>query len=149
MRRLDSWPVGLDEPASTYPWDQILDGTIWELNAGEDFKIKAESMRTAAQDKARRRGGRVRTALINNKRTLLVQYIPPGKPEAEDTGWEDSVQQQAVARPTRAERDREEGRAIRTWARAHGWPDLPDLGRLPGEILAAYEQAHTDNGGSN
>ncbi|MGW1281967.1 Lsr2 family DNA-binding protein [Streptomyces tsukubensis] len=31
---------------------------------------------------------------------------------------------------------------IRTWARAHGY-DVPDRGRIPVDILQAYEQAHS------
>ena len=29
--------------------------------------------------------------------------------------------------------------AIRSWARANGWPDLGDRGRIPREVLEAYE----------
>lgn len=31
---------------------------------------------------------------------------------------------------------------IRVWARAHGWPDLGDRGRVPAEAIAAYEAAN-------
>ncbi|MFI8237618.1 Lsr2 family protein [Streptomyces sp. NPDC085866] len=30
---------------------------------------------------------------------------------------------------------------VRTWARENGWPDLSDRGRVPGEVLNAYDQA--------
>ncbi|MGV9815798.1 histone-like nucleoid-structuring protein Lsr2 [Streptomyces cellulosae] len=30
---------------------------------------------------------------------------------------------------------------VRAWARANGWPDLSDRGRVPAEILKAYDAA--------
>lgn len=29
--------------------------------------------------------------------------------------------------------------AMREWARANGWPDLPERGRIPAEVVQAYE----------
>lgn len=31
--------------------------------------------------------------------------------------------------------------AVRAWARGNGWPDLGDRGRVPDEILKAYDAA--------
>lgn len=33
-------------------------------------------------------------------------------------------------------------RDVREWARANGWPDLGDRGRVPGEVQQAYDAAH-------
>ncbi|GGO90908.1 Lsr2 family protein [Nocardioides phosphati] len=33
-------------------------------------------------------------------------------------------------------------RDVRDWARANGWPDLGDRGRVPGEVQQAYDAAH-------
>jgi hypothetical protein len=38
--------------------------------------------------------------------------------------------------------DRERLRAIREWARANGYPDLGNRGRVPQNIVAEYEAAH-------
>ncbi len=31
---------------------------------------------------------------------------------------------------------------VRAWARANGWPDIRDRGRVAAEILEAYDRAH-------
>jgi hypothetical protein len=55
-----------------------------------------------------------------------------------------------VRRGTRASRpsgrpaaDREQTKAIREWARDNGY-DLAERGRIPGSVIAAYEQAQAD-----
>jgi hypothetical protein len=41
---------------------------------------------------------------------------------------------------------REQLAAIRDWARRNGWPELSDKGRVPAEVLAAFETQPTGNG---
>jgi hypothetical protein len=41
--------------------------------------------------------------------------------------------------------NREQTRAIRDWARQNGY-ELSDRGRIPGNVLEAFEQAHATNG---
>ena len=41
-----------------------------------------------------------------------------------------------------AGRDASQSKAIRQWARANGWPDLGDRGRIPAEVEQAYRTAH-------
>lgn len=45
-------------------------------------------------------------------------------------------------RGTSAASHREELAAIRTWARANGWPDLGERGRIPQDVQDAYHAAH-------
>ena len=59
---------------SALSWDKWLDGRIWQLTAGEDFKIKIVSLRSVAAIKARKKGGRVRTNVRGN--TVVLQFIP-------------------------------------------------------------------------
>jgi hypothetical protein len=41
--------------------------------------------------------------------------------------------------------DREQTRAIRNWARKNGF-DLSDRGRIPGNVIEAFETAHASSG---
>lgn len=36
-----------------------------------------------------------------------------------------------------------DSRHVRAWARAHGWPNLGQRGRIPLDAITAYAQAHT------
>jgi hypothetical protein len=64
-RKVDEFP---EVPSQArYPWDEWLDGGVWELIAGEDFKGKPESLRSVADVQARKRGGRVQARLIRSR----------------------------------------------------------------------------------
>lgn len=54
-----------------YPWDKWLDGQIWELSRGDDFKIGAEQMRRNVYGAAWSRGLRVRTT--RDQGNLILQ----------------------------------------------------------------------------
>jgi hypothetical protein len=53
----------------------------------------------------------------------------------------------APVAPARTATDREQTKAIRDWARQNGF-DLGDRGRIPGNILEAFEATHATNGGT-
>ncbi len=130
-RQLDEFPEHLHyrpQNTSRFPWDEWLDGSVWELLAGEDYTVKTRSFRSNAQSVARKRQGRLRSALLPEGKGLVIQYIP----EAPAAGEASSSTSPA---------DRELNRAIRTWARANGWPNMADFGRLPAEVVQAYERA--------
>jgi hypothetical protein len=63
---------------SRYPWDQWLDGQIWQLAAGEDFTSKPETFRQNAAGQAQRRGGAVRSRLLEDgdRQVVVVQFQP-------------------------------------------------------------------------
>lgn len=93
-----------------------LDGVSYEIDLTED---NAESLRKTFEDvitAGRRVGGRV-------KRGSAATAKRPA--------------------PTAA--DREKTRSIRDWARHHGF-DLADRGRIPADVIAAYDQAHIGKG---
>ena len=54
-----------------YPWDSWLDGQIWQLAHGDDFKIGIEQMRKNVYNAAWSRGIRARTSI--SKGNLFVQ----------------------------------------------------------------------------
>jgi hypothetical protein len=51
---------------NVYPWDEWLDGGVWELVPGEDFKGKPATFRASAVAQAARRDGKVRTQKIRS-----------------------------------------------------------------------------------
>ena len=52
-RRLENFPAAT---GARYPWDEWLDGSVWQLIRGEDFTAKASTFRTNAQLQAKKRG---------------------------------------------------------------------------------------------
>lgn len=82
-KKLDAFPTGLEpERPTLYPWKEWLDGSVWELHQGTDFKINADSMRTQARVQAAKMGGHVKAQIFDAKRGLILQFVPgpgPGK----------------------------------------------------------------------
>lgn len=77
-RRVEQFP---DLPTkSRYPWGEWMDGSVWELVPGEDFKGKPATFRSVALGQAKKRGGKVRTSLLRGTEgqpdRLYVQFIP-------------------------------------------------------------------------
>ena len=72
-RKLKSFPAR--QRRTKYPWDQWLDGSVWELRKGSDYDIDTLSLRALAGKAAKRAGTRVRTKLIRNNRgeSLVIQ----------------------------------------------------------------------------
>lgn len=59
--------------------------------------------------------------------------------------WRDSEprpRSRASRKDKRSTSKRKDQSAIRTWARANGWPDLADRGRMPVAVAEAYAKAH-------
>lgn len=76
-RKLDQFPLS---KAAKYPWDEYMDGNVWELTRGEDFDCSVTSMQGAARTQANRRRGtvRMRTRHSNDGRELVVlQFVRP------------------------------------------------------------------------
>lgn len=72
-RKLESFPSAA---LARYPWDEWLDGSVWELVRGEDFQSKMATFRANAQLQAKRRGGRVRTKLVDaaGREAVAIQF---------------------------------------------------------------------------
>lgn len=63
---------------SRYNWDEMLDGSAWELIAGQDYRGKATTFATNARNQANKRGGRVRLRHFRHEtpERLVVQFLP-------------------------------------------------------------------------
>lgn len=71
-----------------YPYAEWLDGQIWQLVEGEDYKSKSTSMLTNIRQAAQKRDLKVRTRFVDGG--IVVQAY---KPEADEP-------EQAKPRPT-------------------------------------------------
>ena len=74
MRRLNSFPAA---STSRYPWNELLDGSTWELVHGDDFTAKPTTFVANARAQAKRRGGTLRTRLFatDDRTTVVIQYV--------------------------------------------------------------------------
>ena len=64
-QRVETFP---DLPTqSRYPWDEWLDGSVWELVHGEDFDAQPSTFRSVAVAQGKKRRGRVRTRLVRGE----------------------------------------------------------------------------------
>lgn len=124
-KRLDDFPEELrTRTGGSYPWDEWLDGSVWQLVQGEDYIAKTKSFASNAMAQARKRGGRLRTATMKDEAGMVIQYLPP------------ALGHRAPAKNPPAP-------LVRVWAKANGWPDLPDKGTLPAEVVSAYRAANS------
>jgi hypothetical protein len=75
-RVLDNFPALKGQ--TRYPWDEWLDGRVWALTVGEDFNAKVNTLKANAQLQAKKRGGRIRTRLLEDgdKQTLVIEFRP-------------------------------------------------------------------------
>jgi len=74
--KLESFPSAPGQ--GQYDWDQLLDGSPWQLLAGADFHGKSTTFASNARLQAGRRGGRVRVRHFREEdpERLVVQFIP-------------------------------------------------------------------------
>jgi hypothetical protein len=72
-RQLDSFPT---PPTRRYPWEEWLDGHVWELRRGEDFSAKPATVISNARSQAKRRGGIIRTRLGGElgREAIVLQF---------------------------------------------------------------------------
>lgn len=62
-----------------YPWNDWLDGRIWRLTQGKDFRTSISNLVCAAYPAARKRGGRVRTDRKHDPGCIILQFYVPRK----------------------------------------------------------------------
>jgi hypothetical protein len=74
--KLDQFP---SQPGRTsYDWDLLLDGSPWQLVAGQDFNGKANTFAVNARYQATKRGGKTRIRHFRNEtpERLVIQFLP-------------------------------------------------------------------------
>lgn len=74
--RLDDFPAPTGR--TEYDWSTLLDGSPWQLIAGEDFNGKATTFATNARHQATKRGGkaRIRHYRHESPERLVLQFTP-------------------------------------------------------------------------
>lgn len=94
-----------------------LDGVTYEIDLREENANKLRDSLAEFVESARRVGGRV-------KRGAAPAAAPPRAVDA---------------------RSKEQTKAIREWAKKNGY-ELADRGRIPANVIAAFEEAHAKKG---
>jgi hypothetical protein len=84
-KRVDNFPELPSQ--SRYPWDEWLDGSVWELIPGQDFSGKPANFRSVATGQAKKRNGKVKTRLLRadgpeQTDRLYVQFEQNGRRRA-------------------------------------------------------------------
>ena len=74
MEKLDAFPSLPSR--SQYPWDQLMDGSVWKLMRGADFGGKPTTFIASARGQAKRRGGTLKTRTVEDG--VVVQFF--GRP---------------------------------------------------------------------
>ena len=72
-RKLDSFPAAT---GSRYPWDEWLDGGVWELVRETDYASKTATFRANVQIQAKKRGGRARSkaVVVDGREAVIIQF---------------------------------------------------------------------------
>lgn len=60
---------------SQYPWETWFDGKIRQLEGGDDFTCKLSSFRSTVAKEAKARKVKIRTAIVNGGKDLVVAKI--------------------------------------------------------------------------
>jgi hypothetical protein len=75
-RKLDQFP-GLS--TRRYPWEDWLNGDVWQLFEGEDFNSKTRTIVQSARTRAKRMDGTLRTRLLqedSGRESVVIQFVP-------------------------------------------------------------------------
>jgi hypothetical protein len=74
-RKLDVFPAP-PQAQSRYPWSEFFDGGVWQLIQGEDYDSKTKTFVVNARAQAKRRGGTLKTRLIeqDGRESVVMQF---------------------------------------------------------------------------
>lgn len=75
-KELSEFPQTRGRAVGQYPYDEWFNGKIWQLENGEDFTaVKTANFRGSLLEVARKRGLKIRTAIVNDGKSLVIQKI--------------------------------------------------------------------------
>jgi hypothetical protein len=78
-RKLEAFP-GLS--TRRYPWEEWLNGDVWQLFPDEDFTSKTRTIVAAARSRAKKMNGTVRTRLLQSddgRESVVLQFVTPSR----------------------------------------------------------------------
>jgi len=83
-RRLDEFPGDRRRPLGKYPWQDWTDGSVWEIQRGDDYAVATENMRVNLHMKADALSTKVRTRKFqrDGDEGLVFQFLPSQEKEA-------------------------------------------------------------------
>jgi hypothetical protein len=91
-----------------YPYDEWLDGQIRELEVGEDYKARPQSVVASIRTTAERRGMKLRSRFVHddNKEVvgIVIQAFEPNDIPAQENGHKEETQ--TLPKSTRRPRTR-------------------------------------------
>lgn len=61
--------------ATTHPWGEWTDGSVWKIKQGEDFAGKVEPMRVRLYSKARELGKKLEIVVDRDAATITFQMV--------------------------------------------------------------------------
>ena len=74
MKNLDTFAFdSVSNARGTYDWATLLDGKIWQVEAGVDYKVRTNNFLIQAKGAAKRRGGVVKYARVPTG--LVLQFF--------------------------------------------------------------------------
>jgi hypothetical protein len=73
-RKLEEFPTAASR---RYPWDEWLNGDVWQLDRGDDYSAKTTTVMSNARARARQMGGvvRTRTVTADGRESIIVQFL--------------------------------------------------------------------------
>lgn len=89
-QRLGAFEFQSAKPARRYDWPAWTDGSVWQIEQGEDYDVSTENMRVNLHTKAKQIGAKVRTTVFRegDVEGLRFQFYEPPTvvPDPEDEG---------------------------------------------------------------
>lgn len=72
---------GVAQNKGTHDWDNLLDGQIWQLEAGKDFNCKVSTFASLARNQAKKKGLGLHTNKVEGG--IVIQAVPMDQADQE------------------------------------------------------------------